>query len=212
VPGRTVGQELLARLLGGLRRLLFEQRAAREHDVATALGEPRHPELEHAPDVVLLGLHAPQLHLREGAERAQPADGHLVAALDHAGHAALDGHARLRRHRQRVARLAALTQPVRQADLVAGRHHRRFDLVADLDLEVALVVRQLRAVDPRLALAADVDEHVLVADLDHATLDDLAALDGTPRFVPGKEGGEIFLGLGLTHDVTASRIAGRVAA
>ena len=29
---------------------------------------------------------------------------------------------------------------------------------------------------------------------------------------PGKEGGEIFLGLGLTHDVTASRIAGRVAA
>src|SRR5437762_636464 len=90
--------------------------------------------------------------------------------------------------------------------------HLRFDLVADLDLEVALVVRQLRTVDPRLALAADVDEHVLVADLDDAALHDLTTLDGVPGLVFREERGEIFLGLGVAHGVTASRIAGRIAA
>ena len=207
-----IGHELLARLLGGLGRLLFEQRAARQHNVAAALGEPRDPEGEHAAHVVLLGLHASQLHLREGTERAQPTDGDLVTALDHAGHAALDGHSRLRRHRQRLARVPALPEAMRQTDLVARRDHRRFDLVADLDLEVALVVRQLRTVDPRLALAADVDEHVLVADLDDAALHDLTTLDGVPGLVFREERGEIFLGLGVAHGVTASRIAGRIAA
>src|SRR5262249_34562519 len=119
---------------------------------------------------------ASQVHLRERAERAEAADSDLVAALDDAGDPTLDRHAGLRRDRKRLTRLRALPEPMRETNLVARRRDRGLDVVADLDLQLALIIAQLGAIDPRLAFAAHVDEHVLVADLDHAALDHLTKL------------------------------------
>jgi hypothetical protein len=65
-----------------------------------------------------------------------------------------------------------------------------------------VVVGELGAIDPRFALAAHVDEHVLVADLDHAAFHDLTALEGAPRLVLREEGGEIFFGICIGHQET----------
>src|SRR5437867_1948010 len=152
-------QDLLPRLLGRLSGVLLQQAPAREHQIAPVLAEGRDAELEHPADVLLRGLHAAQVHLRERTEAPQAADRDLVATLDHGRHLALDRDAGLRRHGQRLPGLGALAQLVREPDLIAGRHHGRFDLVADGHAELALAVGQLGALDPGFALAPDVDEH-----------------------------------------------------
>jgi CDP-diacylglycerol--serine O-phosphatidyltransferase len=187
-----VDDDLLARLLGRLGRLLFQDASPRKHDVAAVFLEPRDAELEHPADVVLLGFDPAQVHLRERAEGAQAADRDLVAALDDGRDLAVHRQAALRRHRQRLASLGALAQLVGQTDLVTGGDDGGFHLVADGDLQAALVVGELGAVDPRLALAAHVHEDVLGGDLDDPALDDLAALERGAGFVGSEQRGEVF--------------------
>jgi hypothetical protein len=62
--------------------------------------------------------------------------------------------------------------------------------------QLALVIGQLGAIDPRLALAAHVDEHVLAGDLDDASLDDLTALKAGACLGAGEQRREI---LGVSH-------------
>src|SRR5215470_6514142 len=188
--------DLLARFLGRLGGALLEQAPAGEDQIAAVLAEGRDAKLEDAPDVVVRRLDAAQVHLRERAEPAQAADRDLVAALDHGRHLALDRNTGLSRHRQRLPRLRALPELVREPDLVAGRHDRRLDLVAYGHAKLALPVRQLGALDPRLALAADVDEHALGRDLDDAPFHDLSDLEDGPGGFTSKQGREVF---GITH-------------
>src|SRR5262249_45689053 len=141
----------------------------------------------------------------------QPADRDLVPTLDHAGDPALHRDAGLRGDRQRVARLRPLPQPVRQANLVAYRDDRRLHVVADLDLELPLIVEELRAVDPRLALAPDLDEHLLIAAPDPAARPHLRPRDGASRLVLREQRGEIFFRFRLAH-ARSDYCAGRRAA
>src|SRR5882672_4638914 len=189
-------KDLLPRLFSRLGGSFLQQAPARNDQVAAVLAEGRDAELEHAADVLLGGLDAAQVHLRERAESTQAPDRDLVAALDHGRHLALDRNAGLRRHGQRLPRLGALAKLVREPDLVAGRHDRRLDLVADGNAELALAVGQLGALDPGFALAADVDEDVLGRDLDHAPFDDLPDLEHGLGGFSGEQGREV---LGVTH-------------
>src|SRR5206468_7126124 len=154
-------------------------------------------------DVLLRGLHAAQVHLRERTEAPQAADRDLVATLDHGRHLALDRDAGLRRHGQRLPGLGALAQLVREPDLIAGRHHGRFDLVADGHAELALAVGQLGALDPGFALAPDVDEHAFGRDLDDAPFHNLPDLEHGPGGFTGEQGPEV---LSVAH---ASTLGGR---
>ena len=170
------GEDLLSRLLGHLGGALLEQTPSGEHQVAPVVAEGRDAKLEDAADVFLRGLDAAQIHLREGTEPAQAADRHLVAAFDHGRDLALDRNAGLGRDGEGLPGLRALAELVREPDLVTGRHDRGLDLVADGHAEPAFVVGQLGALDPRLALAAHVDEDALRRDLDDAPLHNLADL------------------------------------
>ena len=105
-------KELLPRLLGRLGGALLQQAPAGDDQIASVLAEGRHAELEHAAHVVVRGLDASQVHLRERAEPAQPADRDLVAALDDSRHLALDRDAGLSGHGQRLPGLSALAKLV----------------------------------------------------------------------------------------------------
>src|SRR5207244_939972 len=72
------------------------------------------------------------------------------------------------------------------------RHDGRLDLVADGDAQLALRVGQLGALDPRFALAPDVDEDVLGVDVDDAALHDLADFQRAPSRFAREQRGEIF--------------------
>ncbi len=150
-----------------------------------------HAELEHAADVLLGRLHAAHVHLRERTEGAHASHRHLVAALDHRRHLALDRDAGLGRHRQRLPRLRALPELERETQLVPRRHDGGLDLVSDGDAQPPVLVAELGAVDPGLALAADVDEDAFGRDVDDAPLHHLADLQGPPGFFSGEQCGEI---------------------
>ena len=199
-PGQHCARgDFLPRLLGRLGGTLLEQATAGEDQVAPVVAERRDAEFQDAADVLFRRIDAAQVHLRERTEAAQAADRHLVAALDHRGHLALDRNAGLRGHGQRLARLRALPELVRKSHLVPGRDDGGLDLVAQRDLQASVLVGQLGALDPGLALAADVDEDALGRDVDDAALHDLAHLeDWTSRFA-GEHRGEIF---GVAHPVT----------
>src|SRR4029077_105557 len=188
--------DLLPRLLGHLGGALLEQPAAREHEIAPVLAEGRHAELEDAPDVLVRGLDAPHVHLRERTEPAQAADRDLVTALDDGGHLALDGNACLGRDGERLPGLRTLAKLVREPDFVPGRYHRGLDLVADGHAKLAVCVGELGALDPGLALAADIDEHALGRDLDDAPFHDLPDFEDGPGGFAREQRGEVF---SVTH-------------
>src|SRR5262249_59024060 len=62
------GQDLLPGLLGRLGGALLQDLSAGEDQVAAVLAEGHHAKLEHAADVLLAGLGAAQIHLRERTE------------------------------------------------------------------------------------------------------------------------------------------------
>ena len=97
---------------------------------------------------------------------------------------------------------------MREAYLVAGRHDGRLDLVADGDAQLALRVGQLGALDPRFALAPDVDEDVLGVDVDETRDTVEKFLKTRPLGYPVLMG-TAFLAysLGLRHAVDADHIA-----
>src|SRR5207244_6777542 len=77
-------------------------------------------------------------------------------------------------------------------------------LVPAGDPQPAVLVGQLGPIDPRFALAADVDEDVLRRDVEDAAFHDLAHLQGRPGLVAREQRGEIFGGLWfVSHDGTA---------
>ena len=134
---------------------------------------------------------------------------HLVAALDDGGHLALHRNPARRGRRERLARLGAPLQPVRQTDLVARGDDGGFDLVPDAHPQLSVVLGQLGTINPGLALAADVDEDMLGRDLDDPSLDDLTDLQGRPRLLAREHRGKIFRRL-FTHDCAVYQQIGGV--
>ena len=65
------------------------------------------------------------------------------------------------------------------------------DLVADGNAQPSVLIGQLGAVDPGLALAAHIHENVLGRDLDDPPLHDLATLQGRPGLLAREQRGEI---------------------
>ena len=170
---------------------LLEDLTARKHDIPASFAVRGDAELEDTADEVLGSFHAAQVHLGERAKGAQAPHGHLVAAFDHGRHPALDGDARGGRHRERLPIVRSLSELVGQAHLVSRRDDRRLDLVADPDAQPPLVVGQLTALDPGLALATDIDEDALRPDEDDAALHHLADLQSRRGLLAGEQRGEI---------------------
>src|SRR5580765_8386118 len=184
--------DLLPRLLGHLGGAFLEQAAAREHEIAPVVAAGRHAKLEDAPDVLLRCLDAPHVPLRERTESAQAAHRDLVTALDDGGHLAFHGNTGLGRDGERLPGLRPLAKLVREPDFVPGRYHRGLDLVADGHAKLAVCVGELGALDPGLALTADIDEHALGRDLDDAPLHDLPDFEDGPGGFAREQGGEVF--------------------
>ncbi|MFN8640675.1 MAG: hypothetical protein U0802_03065 [Candidatus Binatia bacterium] len=160
-----------------LRRLLVEQRAARDDDVAAAALDLGDAEAQALADV-LRRLAAAAVDLRPRTEGAHRADLHLVAALHLRGHQPLDGDAVRQRLLELAGDVAAAADGAFQhhrARAAAVVHHRRLDLVADRQPRRARGrVDELGEVDHRLALAADLDEGAAPAERDHPTAHHLA--------------------------------------
>ena len=94
------------------------------------------------------------------------------AALDDLGDDALDRDAELLRLLELGARLGTAAELDPQREHAAGvADHARLDRVAELDQQLALGVADLGPVELALRLAADVDEHRLLADRDHLAAD-----------------------------------------
>ena len=124
---------------------------------------------------------ADDVDLRERTERALAGDAHLVAALHRPLDLAFHGEAGLEGVLELALRGGVAHALAREHDAAAGRDDHRLDAIADRDLDVAVGVLQLREVDLRLALAADVDERHLRAEGDDGALDGLAPLElGAP--------------------------------
>ena len=98
---------------------------------------------------------------------------------------------------ERLARLGALEQLARQADLAIGGHHGRLELIPNRDLEDAVFIFQFGAGDDGLAFALHVHEHAVRVDLHDATLDHLAVAEGRPGLLVGEQRGEVFFLRGL---------------
>ena len=186
--------------------LLLEQRTPRDDEVPAAFLVLDDPELVDTPHVLRRIRGPDDVDLRERAERALPADAHLVSAL----HVAFD----LAFHREpgveRVFELLVGRGPARQppgkCQPSLGRHHHRLDAVADRDLEHAFVVLQFGNLDQGLALAADVDERHLRADRDDGAFDGLPSLDMFCLARSLEHRGEVFIRLAhgallVGHDV-----------
>ena len=177
-PGLRLCEEVLALLL--LR--LLEVGAAGEHDVVAVLVELDDLRLQHPADVGLEVAHAAQLDEAGGQEAAQ-ADVEDEAALDDLDDRALDDAVGVLDLLDRAPRPLVLRPLLRQdettflvlllederLDVVAQRHDLvRVDVVAD---------RQLARRDDAFGLVADVEQDLVLVDLHHRALHDLAVLD-----------------------------------
>src|SRR6266481_5080723 len=170
--------ELLEGVLLQRLPLLLEQDAPAEHDVAALLVELDHLELELLADQLVQIADRTQIHLRAGEERLHadvdgeaalhaPDDGSLdeLVALARGGDLVPDAHL-----------VGLLLGEDDHARVVLARLEQHLDLVAGLD--VGLAVDQAEFLDRHLAFAlvADVDDRVVLGDLDDAALDDLVLL------------------------------------
>src|SRR4030095_15732703 len=128
-------------------------------------------------------LARPQVPLRRGEERAHS---HVdrEAALDHLGHPAFHGRAR-------VVGPGDLVPDLDLVRLVLGEDDQPFVVLLGLEVDLDLLadlgqhagVPELLDGDRALALVADVHEHLAVAHLDHAAANYLAFLDVTDAAV-----------------------------
>src|SRR5712664_926383 len=170
--------ELLEGVLLQLLALLFQEDAPAEHDVAALLVELDDLELVLLADQLIEIADRTEIDLRARQERLD-ADVDGKPALHPADDGALDELVALARSRDLVpdAHLVGL--------LLGEDHHpgvvltgleEHVDLVADLDVGLALDQAELLDGDLALALVADVDDGVVLGDLDDAALDDLVLL------------------------------------
>ena len=125
--------------LGGLRRLLLEERAARDDDVAAAAFDLGDAKAEALADV-LGGIAAAEVDLRRRTEGAQADDLHVEAALVLAGDEPFDGDAVRERLLELAGHVAAAPErPLEddRAGAAAVVGDRRLELVADGDRDLA---------------------------------------------------------------------------
>ena len=168
--------------LAHLLPLVLEDGAAGEDDVV-----PRAVELDHLAAELLAEELVEVLDTadvdegrREEAANAEVED---QAALDDLDHPAVDGLAALGRRLDRLPgelEAGALLREEQPALGVLLGHHERVDLVADRDLVGRVDVpadRQLGDGDDALRLVADVDEHLVLVDANHRSVDDLPLVD-----------------------------------
>src|SRR3989454_8257177 len=179
-----LGQDL-ERVLLLLLPFLLEDRAAREHDVATAAVELDDLGPDRLADHGRQVLHGAEVHLGPRQEGLDPdVDGE--AALDDLDHPALHRRAFLLGFGDRVPALDLV-------GLVLGEDDEPFGVLLGLEVDLDLFAHLRQGAvavglfdrDRPLALVADVDEHLARADVDDTAPDDLTLLElGHARAVP----------------------------
>ena len=171
--------EGLQRVLLLLGVLLFEQRLAREHDVAALLVDLDHA---HAQLLAAQRVQVPDrthVDLRSGQERAD-ADVDGEAALDAFDDAADDDLALRIGLLDLVPNLHLLGFFARQDDVafaILGALEQHVDDVALLDGDFAVLVEELADRDHAFGLVAHVHDHFGGGHLEDRALDDLAFRD-----------------------------------
>ena len=173
-----VGQELAALLLLGL----LQPGPAGQHDVVAVLVELDDLGLDGPAHVGLQVAYPAQLDQRGGEEAAQ-ADVDDEAALDHLDDRAVHHPVALLELLDRAPGplvLGPLLGQDEPALLVLLLEDQGLDLLAEgHDLGGVDVVAdgQLAGRDDALGLEADVEQHLVLVDLDHGALDDVAVLE-----------------------------------
>ena len=171
--------ERLERVLLLLGVLLFEQRLARQHDVAALLVDldDAHAQFLAAQRVEV--AHGTHVDLRAGQERAH-ADVDRQSALDALDDAADDDLALGVGLLDLVPDLHLLGFFAREDDVafaILGALEQHVDDVAGLHRDLAVLVEELADRDHALGLVADVDDDFRRGDLEDRALDDLAFRD-----------------------------------
>ena len=174
MPVRTLPSCRCSERLAALFVLLFFQKLlARDHDVAALL-----VELDDG-DFHRLALHAiqipdgTQVHLRARQEGARAMNVNSQAAFDTFHHDALDRLLFVVSALNLVPRAQPLRLQVREVDvalfgLALLPHH--VDLVAGLELRLALVIENFRDRHHAFGFRSDIDDHVGRGQFHHAAL------------------------------------------
>ena len=164
-----------------LGALLLQEHAARQHDVAALLVELDDLEAVRLADEGVEVAHRAQVDLRARQERLHAAaDGDREAALHARADGSFDQLVALAGARDLVPNLEAIRLLLRQnaeAVLVLAALEEDVDLVAFLDANRAVGLRELVEGDRSFGLVTNVDDHVVLADVDDLALDDVAFFD-----------------------------------
>ena len=191
--------ERLERVLLLLGVLFFEQRLARQHDVAALLVhlDDAHAQFLAAQRVEV--AHGTHVDLRSGQERAH-ADVDGEPALDALDDAADDDLALGVGLLDLVPNLHLLGFFAREDDVaftILGALEQHVDDVAGLHGDLAVLVEELADGDDAFGLVADVDDDFRRGDLEHRALDDLAFRDVAEAAIVDVEQPGVFLGVHL---------------
>src|SRR6185436_19987388 len=170
--------QLLERHLLQLGALLLQQHAARQHDVAALLVELDDLEAVLLADERVQVAHRAQVHLRTGQERLHAAaDGDRQAALHARADGSFDELVALARAGDLIPNFQAIgfllgthAQPV----FVLAALEENVDLVAFLDRDGSVGLRELVERDRSFWLGADVDDEVVLAGVIQAAFVDVA--------------------------------------
>ena len=166
------------RALGAV--FLLDDRAARDHDVVAALVELDDLEFEFLAFEVARVAHRAHVHERAGQECADVVDFDGEAALDAAVDDALDDLALREGFLEAGPGAGALGFFARQAGFagaVLDGIQRDLDLLADLDVDFAVLVAELIRGYDGFGLEADADDDDIGIHVDDGAGQDLAGLD-----------------------------------
>ncbi len=163
--------------------LLFQHRTTRHHDIVASLVELDDFELERLAFEVRGFAQRADVDERTRQECADVGDVDGEAAFDLAVDDAGDDRVLLERlfeHHPRLGAACFLARKTRFAEAVVDDFHRDFDLVADLELEVALVVDELNAGYDPFGFQSGVYNDPVAVDVHHR-----AGHDGARRHLDG---------------------------
>ena len=188
--------EALERRLLQRRALLLEEHAARQHDVAALLVELDDLELEVLAEERVEVADRAEVDLRAREERLHAAaDRDREATLHARGDDALDQLVALARGADLVPDLepiGLLLGEDAHAGVVLAGLEEDVDDVARLHADRAVRLAELLERDLALALVADVDDRVVLADCDHGAAEDFALLDAVLAEALGEHRCEVF--------------------
>src|SRR6185503_6081950 len=165
--------------------LLFEQRPARNHDIAASPIELQYREPIGGADEPVEVAARPDIDVRAGKKRRHP-DIDFEAALHLADDVPLHPLFLVERLLEIFPNLQILGALARQNDaaaLIFRGVEIDVDIFADLDLNVALTVGEFLNRNLALGLIADVDEHVRRRDADDPSLDNATGFDRAQAFL-----------------------------